>query len=392
MAMPPSRPPTPVKGDNQGGIDLNNEFLVTCTIKERAGQQDDGWEEPQGGSLHAQLEGTPTKNASQSLAQRTRPPTTSTMPAPKSLATAVATLKVPLAGQPGNGRWSKVESRDGTFIDCVPMPPPGLFQYLEQVHGTPIDVFINSDGAPYISNSHREALDCAGLQIFAPVQSYSVADHPTFEWDSLVGKATLVLLPDYAPFKDDPPFFSHNFFVSAYTTVLKTAKVQSKPTHIYFAYMLCQSPTNECLSPMLDRRIDLIPLASWCKHISFLPMMLLSKGDSELRLTPRTIPSPTPMIIQHLFSGVNPGHIPSVTSHFLHGPVIENVEFGIWAPKNLLVHVRTDCPKILPHDDHQITCALDLIRRLNKLSHAKLTPCRPQSTFNRHQKYCFGQG
>ena len=74
------------------------------------------------------------------------------------------------------------------------------------------------------------------------------------------------------------------------------------------------------------------------------------------------------MVIQNLFSGVNLGHIPSVTSHFLHGSVGENVEFGIRAPQNLLVHVRADCPKVVPHDDYQMTCAVDLIRRLNKLS------------------------
>ena len=75
------------------------------------------------------------------------------------------------------------------------MPPPELFQYLEQVHGTPIDAFVNGDAAPYISNSHREALNSAGLQIFEPSQAYCVADHPTFKWDCLVGKSTLVLLP-----------------------------------------------------------------------------------------------------------------------------------------------------------------------------------------------------
>ena len=248
VAIPPSVPSTPDKGSNNGvGIDLNNEFLNMCTDKEKAGHKDEGWQEPQGNPVHAHLEESPSKLASQSLAQRTRAPITSTLRAPKSLATAVATLKVPLAGQPGNGRWSKVESRDGTFIDCVPMPPPEVFQYLEQVHGTPIDAFVNSDSAPYIGNSHRESLDCAGLQVFAPTQAYSVADHPTFEWDCLVGKATLVLPPGYAPLKDDPPFFSHKKFVSAYTSVLKTAKVQSKPTHIYFAYMCASIPHQRML-------------------------------------------------------------------------------------------------------------------------------------------------
>ena len=97
-------------------------------------------------------------------------------------------------------------------------------------------------------------------------------------------------------------------------------------------------------------------------------MILMSRRDSELRLTPGTIPSPTPMIKPHLFSGVNPGHLPGITSHFLHDGVHENAEFGIRAPRNLLVHVRIDCPKVLPHDDYHMSCALDLIRRHNKLS------------------------
>jgi hypothetical protein len=123
----------------------------------------------------------PPKLDTQASVLRPRVPVTSALPARRSLATAVASLKVLLAGQPGNGRWSKFESRDGTFIDCVPMPPPELFQYFEQVHGTPIDAFINADGAPYISSSHRGALVEAELQIFEPAQAYCVADHPTFE-------------------------------------------------------------------------------------------------------------------------------------------------------------------------------------------------------------------
>ena len=180
----------------------------------------------------------------------------------------------------------------------------------------------------------------ADLPIFEPAQTYCVADHPTFEWECLVGKSTLVLLPDYSPIKDDPPFFSHKTFVGACTSVLKTAKVQSKPTHIYFAYMCRQSPTNERLAPMLGKRIDLIPLAAWCKQIFVLPMICFSLFFPALRLTPGTVPSPTPMSIQHLFLGVNPGHTPGITSHFLHGDVLENAEFGIVAPKSLLVHVR----------------------------------------------------
>ena len=369
FAIPSSGPSSPTKGtdDDTVNVDLNQEFLATCSLASKAEGHIDQVPDPLATHEAARPDGPSSKPDASASVHHSRMPSTSALPTPRSLATAVASLRVPLAGQPGNGRWSKVESRDGTFIDCVPMPPPELFQYFAQVHGTPVDAFLNGDGAPYISNSHREALVEADLPIFEPLQTYCVADHPSFDWDCLVGKTTLVLLPDYSPFKDDPPFFSHKTFVNACTSVLKTAKVQSKPTHIYFAYMCRQSPTNERLAPMLDKRIDLIPLAAWCRQIYVFPMICMSKRDSDLRLTPGTVPSPTPMIIQHLFSGVNPGHVPGIASHFLHGDVQENAEFGIVAPQSMLVHVRIDSPRVLPNDDYQVTCALDLIRRLNKL-------------------------
>ena len=130
VAIPSSAPSTPEKGtnSNQINVDLSTEFLATCAVKEKAGQQEEGWVEPQGTSEHTHPEESPSKLAPPSPAPRARVPVTSTLLAPKSLSTAVLTLKVPLAGQPGNGRWSKVESRDRTFMDCVPLPPPDLFQ------------------------------------------------------------------------------------------------------------------------------------------------------------------------------------------------------------------------------------------------------------------------
>ena len=97
-------------------------------------------------------------------------------------------------------------------------------------------------------------------------------------------------------------------------------------------------------------------------------MVRFSKRNNELRLTPGTILSPTPLILQHLFTGGDPGHTPSLTSHCLSGSAHENVEFGIRAPQSSLVHIRVDCPIVLPDDDYRMTSALDLIRRLNKLS------------------------
>ena len=167
VAIPSSVPSSPAKGtdDDKINVDLNQEFLATCSITGRAEDHTEKVTDPLATHEGARPGGSSSKPDTEASVHLSRAPATSALPTPRSLATAVASLKVPLAGQPGNGRWSKVESREGTFIDCVPMPPPELFQYFEQVHGTPIDAFLNGDGAPYISDFHRKALVEADLQI-----------------------------------------------------------------------------------------------------------------------------------------------------------------------------------------------------------------------------------
>ena len=90
----------------------------------------------------------------------------------------------------------------------------------------------------------------------------------------------------------------------------------------------------------------------------------ISKKGQRASLDPGHDPKGQPLIIQQLLSGVNPGHTPGLTSHCLYGLARENIEFGIRALQSSLVHIRVDCPIVLPHDDYRMTCALDLIRRL----------------------------
>ena len=130
VAIPSSVPSSPAKGtdDDKINVDLNQEFLATCSISGKAEDHAEKVNDPLATHEGARPGDSPSKPDTQASVYHSRVPVTSALPAPGSLATAVASLKVPLAGQPGNGRWSKVESCEGTFIDCVPMPTPELFQ------------------------------------------------------------------------------------------------------------------------------------------------------------------------------------------------------------------------------------------------------------------------
>ena len=52
-----------------------------------------------------------------------------------------------------------------------------------------------------------------GLAYQGFLRSSSVADLPTMDWNKLAGLTTFVMLRSFAPFEDEPPFYSHRTIV-----------------------------------------------------------------------------------------------------------------------------------------------------------------------------------
>ena len=196
------------------------------------------------------------------------PPKGTPLSIPTGLQAAVSNKPVPISGQIF---FSKVEAVDGTFVDKIPIGPPDLFQLISEHKGTSDDVHLTGNGAPYLSAIQVEQ-PSETTPTFVPGISYSVADYgvANFAWSSLMGKTTLLLLPEIAPWQDEAPLLSPKTFVQACIEVLEEGKTQGSATNIFFGYMSKIAPPNPRLTPLLDRRVDFFKLNGWITEIMVL--------------------------------------------------------------------------------------------------------------------------
>ena len=103
-----------------------------------------------------------------------------------------------------------------------PLPPPILLKLILEYKGTSVDVLLTGDGAPYLFATQVEQPSETTLT-FVPGISNSVADYgmANFARSCLVGKTTLLLLPEFAPWRDEAPFLSPKTFAQACIKVLE---------------------------------------------------------------------------------------------------------------------------------------------------------------------------
>ena len=220
------------------------------------------------------------------------PPRTTPLAIPASLQAAVVSKSIPLVGQ---NKFSRVEPFDGTFVDKIPIAPPDLFKLIAEHKDTSVDVLLTGDGAPYLSATQVEEPN-EKTPTYVPGISYSIADYgmANFTWSSLVGRSTLLILPEFAPWQDEAPFLSPKTFVQACIKVLEEGKTQGVATNIFFGYMSKVAPPNPTLAPLLDRRVDFFKLNGWISEIMVLPMMKFSTRSRDLSLVSMTTPSTFP--------------------------------------------------------------------------------------------------
>ena len=87
----------------------------------------------------------------------------------------------------------------------------------------------------------------------------------------LIGLVTFLILPNFAPFQDEGPFFSHHTIIRTLVAMLRTAKKQNKPTKVWLTYESRSNVADVERATILDRRIDLVPTLNFFVVISGLP-------------------------------------------------------------------------------------------------------------------------
>ena len=112
--------------------------------------------------------------------------------------------KIPVKGQSRFARVDILNTDPLVYHDTQPLPPKDLLAALVPAP----QILLYGDGLPN-----------PGF-----LRSFSLADLPNFEWGKLVGLVTFVLLPNFAPFQDEAPFFSHRSIIKNIVNMLWGAK------------------------------------------------------------------------------------------------------------------------------------------------------------------------
>ena len=265
--------------------------------------------------------------------------------------------KIPVRGQSRSSRVDIINTDPQVYHDALPLPPRDHLAALVPVP----QILIYGDGLPY-----------PGF-----LRSFSVADLPNFEWTKLIGLVTFLILPNFAPFQDEAPFFSHRSVIKNLVAMLRTAKKQNKPTTVWVAYESRSNVADVELAPILDRRIDLVPALNFLWLSVVCPIIHLAHREG-LSETIRVFPNPLdhPLIIFQLTSFPLPkGHVPQTVGYFPKDvPSHEPIPPSIHTPASTLFHVRIDVPTSIKREidgiDMQwnITGSLPLMLLLNGLS------------------------
>ena len=279
---------------------------------------------------HQPMVHTLERNPIKALAQRTFRPQGALptgFPEPRDITKDVQGGKIPVKGQ---NRFSKVDVLSTTptiYHDTSPLPPPDLLAALNPAP----QILLFGDGLPY--NGF--------LKIF------SIADLANFEWNKLIGLVSFAILPNYAPFQDEPPFFSHRTIVKQIVAMLRAAKKQDKPTTFWLAYNARSNVADVELASVLDRRIDLVPSLGflWLSVVcQVVHMGVLSPNTHHVSTAPT--PLDQPLVLFQLTSSPLPrNHIPQTIGYFPKNvDPSEPIPPTVHTPQSTLFQVRVDVP------------------------------------------------
>ena len=248
-------------------------------------------------------------------------------PEPRDITKDVQGGKVPVKGQ---NRFSKVDVLSTTptvYHDASRLPPPNL---LAAVNPAP-QILLFGDGLPYNGFLKR----------------FSIADMANFEWNKLIGLVSFAILPNFAPFQDEPPLFSHRTIVKQIVAMLRAAKKQDKPTTFWLAYNARSNVADVELASVLDRRIDLVPSLGflWLSVLCQVVHMGVRSPNTHHIYTAPT-PLDQPLVLFQLTSSALPlNNIPQTIGYFPRNVnPTETLAPTVHTPQSSRFQVRVDVP------------------------------------------------
>ena len=265
--------------------------------------------------------------------------------------------KVPVKGQ---NRFSKVDVLSTTptvYRDTSPLPPPDL---LAALNPAPQTLFFG-DGLPY-----------NGL-----LKGFSIADMTNFEWNKLIGLVPFAILPNFAPFQDEPPFFSHSTIVKQIVAMLRAPKKQDKPTTFWLAYNAHSNVADVKLASVLDRRIDLVPSLGFLWLSVVYPVVHMGvRSGSTHHISNAPTRLDQPLVLFQLTSSPLPrNHIPRTIGSFPRNvDPTEPLPPTVHTPQSSSFQVCVDVPIDITHEvdglvvKWHISGSLPLMLMLNGLN------------------------
>ena len=168
-----------------------------------------------------------------------------------------------------------------------------------------------------------------------------------FGWNKLIGLVFFAILPNFAPFQDEPPFLSHRTIVKQIVAMLRTAKKQDKPTTVWPAYNARSNVADVELAAMLDRRIDLVPtLAFLWLSVVCQVVHMGTRSPTTHDVTTSPTPLDQPFVFFQLTSSPIPkNHVPQTIGYFLKNvDPTEPIPADVHTPQSSPFQIRVDVP------------------------------------------------
>ena len=178
-------------------------------------------------------------------------------------------------------------------------------------------------------------------------KGFFIADMPNFEWNKLIGLVSFAILPNFAPFQDEPPFFSHRTIVKQIVAMLRAAKKQDKPPTFWLAYNARSNVADFELASVLHRRIDLVSSLGflWLSVVcQVVHMGVRSPNTHHISSAPTPLDQPS-VLFQLTSSPLPRNHIPQTIGYFPRNvDPTEPLPPTVHTPQSSLIQVCVNVP------------------------------------------------
>ena len=203
------------------------------------------------------------------------------------------------------------------------------------------------------------------------------------DWNKLAGLTIFVMPPSFAPFDDEPPFYSHKTIVKQLVSLLRFSKKNEKLTTNWLAYSWRTNAADSSFATLIDRRIDLIPTISTLYLSVVCPIIHLAACDpASNTIQESASPLDHPLIILQLTSAVIPKkHVAKTVEFFPRQACNITPNDSVYQPQPSLFQLRLDIPSKVSLEVEgtevvwNITGTLPLMLLLNGLNPDDTSTC-----------------